>query len=126
MLDGCGVDGFDILRRCGKADGGLRPGFLGNETLALIYNHVVWHSPDTNHPLCSVHSSTSSAMAGATDNGEEEWMRMNDTRWRGLGLTDSIKNIEVRLIGCSSVTVPLIPPGQMAAVACLSQSEGAC
>ena len=33
-------------------------------------------------------------MAGVTDNGDEAWMRMNDTNWRGLGLTDPIKNIE--------------------------------
>jgi len=34
-------------------------------------------------------------MAGTVGDGDEEWTRMNDTRWRGLGLTDSIKNIEV-------------------------------
>jgi len=36
-------------------------------------------------------------MAGTMGDGEEEWVQMNDTRWRGLGLTDPIKNIEVKL-----------------------------
>ena len=34
-------------------------------------------------------------MAATVGDGDEEWMQMNDTRWRGLGLTDPIKNIEV-------------------------------
>lgn len=34
-------------------------------------------------------------MAGATGDGDEEWMQLNDTRWRGLGPADPIKNIEV-------------------------------
>jgi hypothetical protein len=34
-------------------------------------------------------------MEGTAGDGDEDWTRMNDTRWRGLGLTDPIKNIEV-------------------------------
>jgi hypothetical protein len=26
---------------------------------------------------------------------DEEWMQMNDTNWRGLGLTDPVKKVEV-------------------------------
>jgi hypothetical protein len=29
--------------------------------------------------------------------GEDEWEQLNRTNWRGLGLTDPIKNIEVCL-----------------------------
>jgi len=39
----------------------------------------------------------STAMAETMGDGDEEWMRMNDTSWRGLGLMDPINNIEVRV-----------------------------
>lgn len=35
--------------------------------------------------------------------GEERWGEMNRTEWRGLGLTDPIKNVEVS--GCKTSSV---------------------
>lgn len=31
------------------------------------------------------------------DDEENEWDRLNKTSWNGLGLTDPVKNVEVRL-----------------------------
>lgn len=71
-----------------------------------LYNHVTL-SPfkdlsNSHFPLGYLQLFTSTVMTATTGDGGEEWMGMNDTRWRGLGLTDPIKNIEVR--GCD------IPP----------------
>jgi hypothetical protein len=30
--------------------------------------------------------------------GDEQWMQMNDTNWRGLGLTDPIKKVEASAV----------------------------
>lgn len=32
---------------------------------------------------------------------ESEWDHLNRTHWRGLGLTDPIKSVEVRPFSCS-------------------------
>lgn len=91
------LDGLDICWRENrrKADGGSWSSVPGNEILALLCNHVRCSPPYTKSHSFFVPYFASTAMAfGATDNGDGEWMRVNDTHWRGLGLTDPIKNIE--------------------------------
>ena len=50
---------------------------------------------------------------------DEEWQHLNHTNWRGLGLADPIKNVEVRLFRISPLRTTLIarPTGQVALAA---------
>lgn len=65
-----------------------------------LYNHVVAFSLVINLTISAIsynfllQCSTSMAMVGATGDGDGQWMRINDTHFNGLGLTDPIKNIE--------------------------------
>lgn len=59
------------------------------------------------------------------DAEDSQWDQLNRTEWRGLGLTDPIKSIEVRPSAmpiCSWLTLRK-NTGQMATLACFSQGE---
>ena len=60
-------------------------------------------------------------------NDEDEWNQLNRTDWRGLGLTDPIKDIEVcnlallRKCFCSHMFTNV---GQMVVTTCVLESQG--
>ena len=64
-------------------------------------------------------------MTAARDE-DEDWEQAGRRNWRGLGLTDPIKSVEVYRIrnGLMLIIDPL--KGQMAFVAGVSQSKGSC
>jgi hypothetical protein len=65
-------------------------------------------------------------MAGfAMDEDENEWEALNQTNWRGLGLTDPIKSVEVcsPLVRCLAMFT-FIYEGQMAPAASFFESKG--
>lgn len=56
----------------------------------------------------------------------EEWDRMHQTQWRGLSLSDPVKNVEVchscLTFDCSSQVFAAV--GQVAFASCISQGQG--
>lgn len=66
---------------------------------------------------------TTTRMSALVDE-ESDWEQLNRTNWRGLGLTDPIKSVEVCIGKRTCVTMSNSPPGQVAVIACLSQSQG--
>jgi hypothetical protein len=62
-----------------------------------LYNQVVAFSLARSLPIACdtfVQDIAFITMAGATGDGDKEWIRVNETHWRGLSLTDPIKDIE--------------------------------
>ena len=62
----------------------------------------------------------------AFEEEEQRWEQEDLSHWRGLGLTDPIKSVEVRLaaqVRASSFLTLANFTGQMAASSCVSQSQ---
>ena len=55
---------------------------------------------------------------------DEEWQHLSRTNWRGLGLADPIKNVEVRSsVSALARTLTASPTGQVAPVARIPRSQ---